>query len=252
MTDILPITELEFNDKIPIDELNTQDGIDLMIECQLDAVKAVKNISKNIHTLVNQIFDHLNKSKEGRLIYVGAGTSGRIGVQDGAELYPTFGWPKHRVDFLIAGGEKSLIESIENAEDDVELAKEFFKKISLNEKDVVLGLAASGNTAFTSQILSDATNKGALTIAISNNLDGKILKMTKLAIVLNTGPEVITGSTRLKAGTAQKICLNTISSMVMVKMKRVKNGQMSHLVATNNKLRKRKKRISKLLNLKIY
>lgn len=251
MTDILPITELEFNDKTPIDKLNIQDGIDLMIECQLDAVKAVQNVSKNIDTVVNQIFDHLNKSKEGRLIYVGAGTSGRIGVQDGAELYPTFGWPKDRVDFLIAGGENSLIESIENAEDDVELAKKFTKKISLNEKDVVLGLAASGNTAFTAQILSDATNIGALTIAISNCLDGKILKMTKLAIVLNTGPEVITGSTRLKAGTAQKICLNTISSMVMVKMKRVKNGQMSHLVATNSKLRKRKKRISKLLNLKI-
>ncbi|MDC1209562.1 N-acetylmuramic acid 6-phosphate etherase, partial [Pseudomonadota bacterium] len=171
---------------------------------------------------------------------VGAGTSGRIGIQDGVELYPTFNWPKDRLDYIIAGGVSAILNAVENAEDSILSAKDAVITKLINYTDVVIGLAASGNTPFTCKVLEEANNKKALTIAISNNPKGKILKFGDIKIVLNTKEEVIAGSTRLKAGTAQKICLNIISSMVMIKMGRVKNGFMNNMVPTNEKLRKRK------------
>ena len=126
-------------------------------------------------------------------------------------------------------------------------AKDAISKKIINSNDVVIGLAASGNTPFTCKVLEVADKKGALTIAISNNPDGHILKFGHAKIILDTQEEVISGSTRLKAGTAQKICLNIISSMVMIKMGRVQNGIMSHMVPTNEKLRHRKLRINKQL-----
>ena len=185
--------------------------------------------------------------QESRIIYAGAGTSGRIGLQDGVELFPTFNWPRDRLDYIIAGGNQAILSAIENAEDDVVSAKEIIRKKVINNTDIIIGIAASGNTPFTCKVLEEAFKKDALTIAISNNPDGKILKFGKINIVLDTKEEVIAGSTRLKAGTAQKICLNTISTMVMVNMGKVKNGMMSNMVPTNEKLRKRKINIEKKL-----
>ena len=235
-------TELVFNNSKQIDHLSMHDAISLMIEEQKKAATEIKKISKSIEYAINAIYQHLILNPKGRLIYVGAGTSARIGVQDGVELFPTFNWPKNRIDFIIAGGIKSLLTSVENAEDDIKAAEKIVNKKLILSEDVVIGLAASGNTPFTCKVLEKAKCNKALTITISNNPEGKILNYGDHKIVLNTKEEVIAGSTRLKAGTAQKICLNIISSMVMIKMGRVKNGMMSHMVPTNQKLRDRKLR----------
>ena len=210
------------------------------IKEQKNSISAVKKSNDSIIEAINKIYDHLVDDEKSRLIYVGAGTSGRIGVQDGAELFPTFSWPKNRVEFILAGGSKSIYNSVENAEDNIISANEEVLKKSITSKDVVIGLAASGNTPFTCEVLKKALNKNALTISISNNPLGKILEFGKVKIVLDTREEIIAGSTRLKAGTAQKICLNIISSLVMVRMGRVKKGYMNYMVPTNQKLRKRK------------
>ena len=169
-------------------------------------------------------------------------------MQDGVELYPTFGWPQERVNFLIAGGKEALLRPIENAEDEIRFSKQQLEKLKVNSDDVIIGIAASGNTPFTNNIIELSRKRGALTIGIANNPEGIILKTSELGIFLNTKGELIAGSTRLKAGTSQKICLNTISTFVMIKMKRVRDGQMTHLVATNQKLRERKNRISNNIN----
>ena len=247
MTSHISITELLYKKSKPIDHLSLDNGIKLMVNEQIDAAVAVKNVIQKLEYVINKIYDRLILNDEARLIYVGAGTSGRIGVQDGIELFPTFNWPTNRLDYIIAGGNDAILKAVENAEDDVEAAKEAVSKINININDVLIGLAASGNTPFTCKVLEEAEKKGALTIAISNNPDGHILKFGQAKIVLDTQEEVISGSTRLKAGTAQKICLNIISSMVMIKMGRVKNGIMTHMVPTNEKLRLRKQRINKNL-----
>lgn len=246
-----PNTELLYKKSKPIDQLDLLDGIQLMINEQKKASYAVKKSIKEINYSINQIYQHLVKYKKGRIIYVGAGTSGRIGVQDGVELFPTFNWPKNRLEFIIAGGTEAILSSIENAEDDLHKAGEIVEKKLIGFKDVVIGLAASGNTPFTCKVLEKSLSKNALTIAISNNPNGDILNFGKINIVLDTKEEVIAGSTRLKAGTAQKICLNIISSMVMLKMGKVKNGLMNDMVPTNQKLRKRKKIINTSLDVDI-
>ena len=245
MTKHISKTELLYKKSKPIDHLSVNKGITLMVNEQKDAAMAVKNVTNAIELAINLIYEHLMLHNKGRLIYAGAGTSGRIGVQDGVELFPTFNWPNTRLDYIIAGGNKAILKAVENAEDDVLTAKQMVSKKIVKSDDVVIGLAASGNTPFTCKVLEEAYKKGALTIAISNNPDGYILKFGHAKIILDTQEEVISGSTRLKAGTAQKICLNIISSMVMIRMGRVKNGQMSHMVPTNEKLRNRKLRLYK-------
>jgi N-acetylmuramic acid 6-phosphate etherase len=231
----------------PIDQLSLIDGINLIVNEQKNAAIDVKRAAKSIECAINKVVEHLTLHKKGRLIYVGAGTSGRIGIQDGVELFPTFNWPKNRLDYVIAGGNLAILTAVENAEDNIILAKDIVIEKKINYQDVVIGLAASGNTPFTCKVMEEANDKKALTIAISNNPNGKILKFGMVKIILDTKEEVIAGSTRLKAGTAQKICLNIISSMVMVKMGRVKNGIMCNMVPTNKKLRERKLRIERQL-----
>ena len=247
MTSHISKTELLYKKSKPIDHLSVGKGITLMVNEQKDAAMAVKNATDALELAINQIYERLMLHNEGRLIYAGAGTSGRIGVQDGVELLPTFNWPNSRLDYIIAGGNKAILKAVENAEDDVLAAKQAISKKFINSNDVVIGLAASGNTPFTCKVLEEADKKGALTVAISNNPDGYILKFGQAKIIIDTKEEVISGSTRLKAGTAQKICLNIISSMVMIKMGRVKNGIMSHMIPTNEKLRNRKLRLDKEL-----
>lgn len=247
MSQNIPITELLFKKSKPIDHLSISHGISLMIKEQKNASLAVSKASQNIEHAINAIHKHILLYTKGRLIYVGAGTSARIGVQDGVELFPTFNWPKDRVEFIIAGGIEALLNAVENAEDNIELAEKIVFEKSISKQDVVIGLAASGNTPFTCKVLEKAKANKALTIAISNNQKGKILKYGDHKIVLNTQEEIIAGSTRLKAGTAQKICLNIISSMVMIKMGKVKDGHMSEMVPTNQKLRSRKEIIRKTI-----
>ena len=243
-----PKTELLYQKSKSIDHLSLSHGLSLMIKEQKDAALEVKRSIKSIEHAIEAIYKHLTLNSKGRLIYVGAGTSARIGVQDGVELFPTFNWPKERLDFIIAGGINALLNSIENAEDDTRSAEKIVEDKLISHEDVVIGIAASGNTPFTCRVLEKAKNQDALTIAISNNHNGEILKYGDHKIVLDTKAEVIAGSTRLKAGTAQKICLNVISSMVMVKMGRVKNGMMNEMVPTNEKLRLRKKNFFNFIN----
>ena len=245
MSQNTPKTELLYNNSKPIDHLNVSEAISLMIREQKNASLEVKKASKPVEIAINSIHKHLLSNPNGRLIYVGAGTSARIGVQDGVELLPTFNWPKERLDFIIAGGAQALLKALENAEDNIEMAEKIVLEKSISNEDVVIGLAASGNTPFTCKVLEKAKFKNALTVAISNNTKGKILAYGDHKIILNTKEEVIAGSTRLKAATAQKICLNIISSMVMIKMGRVRNGTMTHMVPTNQKLRDRKLRIDR-------
>ena len=240
----IPKTEQNFKKSKPLDSLSVSDGILLMVNEQKKAAIEVRKAWKSIEFAINQIYERLIISANGRLVYTGAGTSGRVGLQDGVELFPTFNWPKSRLDFIIAGGTRALLNAVENAEDDVLEATKNTSEKFINSDDVVIGLAASGNTPFTCKVLEESSKKGALTIAISNNPKGEILNFGQCQIILNTREEVISGSTRLKAGTAQKICLNIISSMVMAKMGRIKNGIMSHMVPTNAKLRERKLRIN--------
>lgn len=247
MSQNTPKTELLFTKSKPIDHLSLLEGINLMTEEQKNAALEVKKVAKSIEFSINKIYEHLKFNPKGRLVYVGAGSSGRIGTQDGVELFPTFNWPKNRLDYIIAGGKNAILDAIENAEDNTLEAKEAVNKKFINTEDVVIGLAASGNTPFTCKVLEEAKRKGALTVAISNNPKGKLLKFGKCKIILDTKEELISGSTRLKAGTAQKICLNIISSLVMIKMGRIIDGKMSHMVPTNHKLRKRKLRINKSL-----
>ena len=237
----LPPTEKILKKKENIDKMHLKDAIELMIDEHTLSGKEVKKNIKNIMIAVNEIVNRLQDSNTSRIFYAGAGTSARIGLQDGVELYPTFGWPTERVAFIIAGGKKSLTLAVENAEDNILDAEQEILKQTITEKDIVIGLAASGNTPFTCKVLELSKKKNALTIAISNNPQGKILNFGAIKIILNTQQEVVAGSTRLKAGTAQKICLNIISTMVMTKLGFVKNGRMNNLVPTNAKLRNRAK-----------
>ena len=239
----IPQTEQTYKKSKPIDHLSSADAISLMIKEHRRASLDVFKAAKSIEIATDKIYQHLNLNPKGRLIYVGAGTSGRIGVQDGVELLPTFSWPKSRLDYIIAGGKAALLNSIENAEDDILEATKIVLTKTINSQDVIIGLAASGNTPFTCKVLEEANKKNALTVAISNNPSGKLLEFGQYQIILDTKEELIAGSTRLKAGTAQKICLNIISSLVMVKMGRVENGKMSHMLPTNQKLRDRRLRI---------
>lgn len=243
MTKTLPKTELIYPHADFVDELSTFNAIKLMIDDQINGLNEIYNNLDNLVLIVENMYNHLKKYN-GRIVYCGAGTSGRIGVQDGVELYPTFGWPLNKIDFLLAGGNTSLLKSIERAEDNSKIARDNFYEKNISEKDVVIGLAASGNTNYTLTILKEAFNKNAFTIAISNNPLGKILKFGKYKIILDTKQEIIAGSTRLKAGTTQKVCLNIISSMVMIKMGKVKKGQMINLIPNNKKLINRKKNIN--------
>ncbi|MDA9400761.1 N-acetylmuramic acid 6-phosphate etherase [Bradyrhizobium sp. CCBAU 45389] len=175
----------------------------------------------------------------GRLVYVGAGTSGRVAVQDGAELTPTFAWPKERVRFVVAGGDSAFVTSIEGAEDDIDDAVAQINAVRLTAHDVVIAVAASGTTPFTVAALQQAGSCGAVTVGVANNPGTALLASAKFPILIETGRELIAGSTRMKAGTAQKVVLNLISSGIMLRLGRVYRGMMVNMQPTNAKLKRR-------------
>ena len=231
-----------------IDKLSQDKATKLMLENQSEAVLAVKKSLPDINKVINKIFKCLKTNHKSRLIYAGAGTSARIAVQDAVELYPTFGWPKKRIAFMVAGGKKAILSSVEGAEDNTMYACRVGEELKVSQSDILIALAASGNTPFTSECIRYCKAKKAVTIAISNNKNGNILKLADYSILLDTGYEMIAGSTRLKAATAQKICLNIISSMLMTKLGFVKNGLMTNFIPSNKKLISRKTKVIKLLN----
>ena len=234
-----------------IDKMSNYNALKVMLNNQAESINAIDKALNDIDNAVSSIFKRLFMYPNSRIIYAGAGTSARIGVQDGTELFPTFGWPKNRVAYIIAGGFKSLTEPIENAEDDIEDAKRQVKKLNIKSFDVVIALSASGTTPFTVAVITEVNKINALTIGIGNNQKTKLQESAEHGITIDTGFEILAGSTRLKAGTSQKICLNLISTLCMSKLNRMKNGIMSNLVATNKKLRKRKKLINSYVDNKI-
>lgn len=224
-----------------IDVWSPADILEAMIEGQFAAVAAVRAARGAIEAAVLAMEPRLRDG--GRLVYAGAGTSGRLAVQDGAELMPTFSWPRDRVLLLIAGGEEALVRSVEGAEDESEEPVALMRRHAIDARDVLIAVAASGTTPFTLACLRQAKARGALTIGIANNPDTPLLEEAEHAIWLDTGPEPIAGSTRMKAGTAQRIALNLLSSLVMIRLGRVYQGLMIDLQAGNKKLMRRSERI---------
>lgn len=217
-----------------IDQWSTLDAVTAMYEGQLAAVASLQNALESIAGAAEHAAERL--SGGGRLVYVGAGTSGRLAVLDGVELGPTFGWPLERLRFCLAGGLGALTESAEGAEDDTEAPIHQLGEIDLNETDVVIGVAASGTTPFTVAALRHAKLKGAFTIGIANNADGPVTDAAHHAIVVVTGSELVAGSTRMKAGTAQKAVLNLLSTAIMMRLGKVYRGLMVDMVVSNDKL----------------
>jgi N-acetylmuramic acid 6-phosphate etherase len=224
-----------------IDLWSPADILDAMLEGQFAAVAAVRAVRPALEEAVLAMERRMREG--GRLVYAGAGTSGRLAVQDGAELMPTFSWPRDRLLLLIAGGRRALVQAVEGAEDESEEAIALVQRHSIDARDVLIAVAASGTTPFTLACLQEAKQRGALTIGIANNQNTPILENAEHPIWLDTGPEPIAGSTRMKAGTAQRIALNVLSSLVMIRLGRVYEGLMVDLHAVNKKLVQRSERI---------
>jgi N-acetylmuramic acid 6-phosphate etherase len=222
-------------DRLPVPEL-----AEVLAREQSDAVSAVVAESASIARAVDEIAMRL--ASGGTLHYVGAGSSGRIAFLDASEMPPTFGTDPALVCAHIAGGREALTRAIEGAEDDGD-AGEREMRGHVKTGDAVVGLSASGGAAFVVRALLAARETGAWTLGVTSNPGTELGASADLAIVLNTGPEPVTGSTRLKAGTAQKVLLNTLSTATMVKLDKVYDNLMVDVVATNNKLRKRALRL---------
>lgn len=220
-----------------IDIWDAPDILDSIIEAQFAAVAAVRAARPAIESAAIAMKERLRH--RGRLVYVGAGTSGRLAVQDGAELIPTFGWPEDRLVLLIAGGRDALLQTIEGAEDEVDQAVRLIDLHQINVEDVLIAVAASGTTPFTLACLREGRRRGTLTIGIANNPSTPILQESHHAIWLDTGCEPIAGSTRLKAGTAQKVTLNALSSLLMILLGKVHQGLMVDVRISNEKLTRR-------------
>ncbi len=212
-----------------------------MFEDQLASLVAVRDCLGVIEGAADAATDRL-RGGGGRLIYAGAGTSARLGVQDGVELVPTYSWPESRLDYLIAGGLGALTRSIEGAEDDSDAGRRDAANLNIGAADVLIAVSASGATPYTIAACQAGKDAGAVTIGIANNAS-PLLDICAYPILAETGPEPIGGSTRMKAGSAQKIVLNLISTLIMIRLGRVFGGLMVDMLATNDKLRDRARRM---------
>lgn len=224
-----------------IDVWEPLDALDAMIDGQLAAVAAVRAARRQILDAALAMAERLREG--GRLAYAGAGTSGRLAVQDGAELMPTFAWPEDRLLFLLAGGEKAMLRAVEGAEDESENGAELVRGRGIGPKDVLVAVAASGATPFTLSALREAKRRGALTIGMANNEGAPLLALAECPISLETGAEPIAGSTRMNAGTAQRVTLSLLSSLAMIRLGRVYGGLMVEARAVNAKLARRREKM---------
>ena len=230
-------TETPGGDHPNLDQYGTLDLIRAFTGDQVQAASVVHAAAPQLVRAVEAAVPRL--AAGGRLIYIGAGTSGRLGVLDSVELFPTFSWPKERAPALIAGGKGAMYEAVEGAEDDKAQGAADLRALNPTKNDVCLALAASGSTPYVLGALEAGKAAGALTIGIANNPDAPVTTQADIGITIATGSEVISGSTRLKAGTAQKIVLNTLSSAIMVRLHKVHGNLMVDLMPTNAKLYRR-------------
>src|ERR1700731_4697693 len=224
-----------------IDLWSPAETLDSMIEGQFAAVAAVHAARVALERAALAIEERLRAG--GRLVYAGAGTSGRLAVQDGAELMPTFSWPPERLVLLMAGGRDALVRAVEGAEDEAEQAAASVRRHEIDERDALIAVAASGTTPFTLACLRAANKCGALTVGIANNPNTPILGEAEPPVWLDPGAEPIAGSTRMKAGTAQRVALTVLSSLVMIRLGRVYEGLMGDVQPSNRKLVRRSEAI---------
>ncbi|WP_313480548.1 N-acetylmuramic acid 6-phosphate etherase [Microbacterium sp.] len=230
-------TEASTPERGDLDMLGTEELVRSMNAEDRRVPEAVAAKTTEIAAAVDGIVDRFRRG--GRLIYIGAGTAGRIGVLDASECPPTFGTDPSMVVGLIAGGESAIRSAVENAEDDDRAAEESLRQLELSADDTVVGISASGRTPYVVGGLTFARAAGALTVAIASNAGSAVGAAAEIAIEVVTGPEFISGSTRLKAGTAQKLVVNMLSTLSMIKLGKTYRGVMVDLVATNEKLRAR-------------
>ncbi len=237
----LPLTEKSHPAAAHLDAMPTRDLVLLMNDEDAHVAAAVRRELDSIAQAIDAIAARLRDG--GRLLYVGAGTSGRLGVLDASECPPTFGTPPELVVGVIAGGHAALTRAQEGAEDDEEAARDALRALAVGAKDAVVGISASGATPYVLAALVHARSVGALAVALSCNPGTPLARVATLAITPVTGPEVVAGSTRLKAGSATKLVLNMLSTGVMVRLGRVQGNQMVDLKASNKKLIERSERM---------
>jgi N-acetylmuramic acid 6-phosphate etherase len=235
-------TEQPHPDHPELDRYSSAQLVTTLAADQALAAQAVLAAAPAIERAVNAAEPRLRAG--GRLVYVGAGTSGRLGVLDSVELLPTFSWPPERALALLAGGPGAMFKAVEGAEDNQAQGAADLQAVQPTAQDVVILLAASGGTPYALGAAAAARSAGALTIGLVNNPGAALAAACEIGILLDTGPEVISGSTRLKAGTAQKIALNTLSSSLMVRLHTVYGNLMVDLRATNAKLVRRALRLT--------
>lgn len=222
---------------LDLDLWPTQLAVEAMLEGQMAAIAAIQSQTGAIAVAAEAAATRLGAT--GRLVFVGAGTSGRLAVQDGTELYPTFGWPMNRMVFLMAGGTGALTEAYEGAEDDVDAGRAEVDACGIGPADVVIGVAASGRTPYTLAAIEQARAAGALTIGIANNPGSPLIETAEHGVLAVTGSEIVAGSTRMKAGTAQKAVLNLLSTAIMIRRGLVYEGRMVAMRISNAKLLQR-------------
>ena len=237
----LPVTEQENPKTAAIDKASTLDAVRLINDEDKTVAMAIEKVLPEIAAVIDNVVERLQNG--GRLFYVGTGTSGRLGVLDASEIPPTFGVPYELVQGVIAGGYDALYKATESSEDNREAGLEDLKSRGVTEKDAVIGIAASGRTPYTIGAVEYAKEIGCFTTCITCVPDSAITHAVDIAIVPVVGPEAITGSTRMKAGTAQKLILNTISTVTMIRLGYVKGNRMTNVRASNEKLRDRAVRI---------
>ncbi|CAM3288007.1 N-acetylmuramic acid 6-phosphate etherase [Vagococcus fessus] len=235
------ITETRNSNTMDLDQLSIKDVVKIMNEEDKKVPLAIESEIDKITEVIEKTIQAFNK--DGRLIYIGAGTSGRLGILDAAECVPTFGVESTMVQGLIAGGEEAMTVAIEGAEDSLILGEEDLKHIDLSSNDMVIGIAASGRTPYVIGGLDYANEIGASTASISCNKNSATSEHAQIAIEIDAGPEILTGSTRLKAGTSQKLVLNMISTGAMIGIGKVYKNLMVDVKPTNLKLIERSKKI---------
>ena len=228
------VTETRNPNTMDLDQMTPLELVSVMNQEDLNVVAGVKEVLPQVAQVIEWAVSSLEAG--GRIVYFGAGTSGRLGVLDAVECPPTFGVSPDVVVGLIAGGEKAFVRAVEGAEDSLELCEEEFKKIGLNKNDIAIGIAASGRTPYVIGGLRYARSLGCKTVAIACNKGSEVGKEADLAIEPSCGPEVLTGSTRLKSGTAQKMILNMISTGSMVGVGKAYQNLMVDVQQTNKKL----------------
>ncbi|WP_340611813.1 N-acetylmuramic acid 6-phosphate etherase [Xenorhabdus bharatensis] len=235
------VTESRNSASAHIDQLSTQDMLRVINDEDKKVALAVEQTLPQIALVVDKVAEAFRRG--GRLIYCGAGTSGRLGILDASECPPTYGTRPEQVVSLIAGGHKAILKAVENAEDNRQLGADDLKELHFSKKDVLVGIAASGRTPYVLGAMEYAVSIGATVACISCNPDSPMTQLADIAITPVVGPEVVTGSSRMKAGTAQKLVLNMITTGAMIRTGKVYSNLMVDVEATNAKLIERQKNI---------